>query len=224
MTLYSIRDWGKSFENNRTRELKKLDWVPIPNKQDGDGYTELLDLSDGVSIFGTWIILIQIASKCVPRGTLIRDSGEPHTSHSLARMSRVPAGLITRSLEILVVLRWVESVPYENPAGGCGNPAGGCLEGKGREGTEGKGREGSPSFSEIPSWEEFFAYCQIHGGPVEWYAKDKFLAAEQDNWRGKAKWTAYADRVRGWWVEAGRPMVAVGVNGQKKSKSRDIAV
>lgn len=82
----------------------------------------------------------------------------------------------------------------------------------------------TPSFSEIPSWGEFFAYCQIHGGPVEWYAKDKFLAAEQDNWKGKAKWTAYADRVRGWWVDAGRPMVPVGVNGQKKPKSRDIAV
>ena len=42
MTTYRIRDWQRHFENNRTRELKVMAWVPVPNKMDGDGYTELV--------------------------------------------------------------------------------------------------------------------------------------------------------------------------------------
>ncbi len=35
---YRVRDWGVHFENSRSRDYKKLDWVPIPNKHDGKGY------------------------------------------------------------------------------------------------------------------------------------------------------------------------------------------
>lgn len=115
MTLYSVRDWNDLFENNRTRELKKLDWVPIPNKQDGDGYTELLSETDGPAIFGTWIALVQVASKCHPRGQLIRENYEPHTAISLSRMCRFPNGLIARSFAVLVRIRWLDSIPYEIP-------------------------------------------------------------------------------------------------------------
>lgn len=95
---------------------------------------------------------------------------------------------------------------------------------KEREKQKEEEREGARSFSETPSWREFFSYCQIHGGPVEWYARDKFQAAEQDNWKGKSNWTAYADRVRTWWINDGRPMAPVTKNGEHKSKRRDIAI
>lgn len=68
--------------------------------------------------------------------------------------------------------------------------------------------EGSHSqFTETPSWEEFWAYCQspLCGIAAEWYAKDKYWAACQDNWKGKSDWRAYARRVRGWWDNDGRP-------------------
>ena len=50
MRIYKISGWDKHFENNRTRELKFLSWVPFPNKHDGDGYTELMDHKDGVTL------------------------------------------------------------------------------------------------------------------------------------------------------------------------------
>lgn len=57
-----------------------------------------------------------------------------------------------------------------------------------------------------PSWDEFRNYCQIHGGPAEWYAMDKWEAGNQDNWDKKSNWKAYANRCRKWWENDGRPM------------------
>ena len=141
MNLYRIRNWEKHFENNRTKELKKLTWVPVPNKHDGDGFSELLDHPNGPAHYGAWCILVQIASKCDPRGTLLRDTQEPHTSHSLARMSHLPAGLISEAIQRLVSIGWLETC--EDVALSCGNvalscdnvaPSCGLPEGNGREG------------------------------------------------------------------------------------------
>lgn len=142
MTLYSIRDWSNRFENNRTRELKKLDWVPISNNQDSDAYTELMEMKDGVSIFGVWIAIVQVASKCSPRGKLVRESGIPHTAESLSRITRVPKNAILRSFAVLLSIRWLESESYEIPQEGATlgadtTPPGDRAERK-KEGKEGK--------------------------------------------------------------------------------------
>src|ERR1700761_5016602 len=132
MKLYKIRDWNEKYENNRTRELKKLDWLPIPNKQDGDGYTLVMEQPDGAAIFGAFIACAQIASRCDPRGTLLRDCKKPHDSASLSRMSRFPAEVIERMLTVASSneVNWLEIIAlentFENPAGGCGIPASGC--------------------------------------------------------------------------------------------------
>jgi hypothetical protein len=68
--MLRIVDWELHFENNRTKELKRLTWVPFPNRHDGDGYTELLDHPDGAAHYGAWCAMVQVASKCDPRGTL----------------------------------------------------------------------------------------------------------------------------------------------------------
>ena len=74
-------------------------------------------------------------------------------------------------------------------------------------------------FSEAPSWEEFWTYCQSpHCGiAAEWYAKDKFWAACQDKWSKKSDWRAYARRVRGWWDNDGRPMKPTQNHGNKNT-------
>lgn len=152
MKLYRIKDWSQLYENNRTKELKKLGWFPMPNKQDGDGYTLIVDRPDGAAILGAWLVCIQIASRCDPRGTLLRDCKIPHDSASLSRMSRLPSKIIESMLELTSSseVNWIEVVDYEcnktnpapacgNPASSCGNPAPSCLEGKERmEGKEGK--------------------------------------------------------------------------------------
>src|ERR1035438_455292 len=110
MNLYSIRDWNKIYENNRTRELKRIDWFPMPNKQDGDGYTAIMERSDGAAILGAFVACVQIASRCDPRGTLLRDSKKPHDSTSLSRMSRIPVLIIKDMLDMCssTDVNWLE--------------------------------------------------------------------------------------------------------------------
>jgi hypothetical protein len=106
--LLRIKDWSLIYENNRTRSLKNMLWVPVPNKLDGDGYTELVDHQNGVAHLGAWLTILQIASKCTPRGTLVGDSGEAHTPHSLARMSRIPASVYEEAIPRLMNIQWLE--------------------------------------------------------------------------------------------------------------------
>ena len=37
MILYRIKNWDERYENNRSRRVKDLQWVPTPNHHDGDG-------------------------------------------------------------------------------------------------------------------------------------------------------------------------------------------
>lgn len=61
------------------------------------------------------------------------------------------------------------------------------------------------TYAETPSWDEFWAYCQQIGFTSEAYAKDKFLAAAQENWAKQRHWRSYAMRVKTWWEADGRP-------------------
>lgn len=108
-----IVDWDCHFENNRTRELKSLAWVPFPNCHDGDGYTELLDHQDGAAHYGAWCVIVQVASKCDPRGTLLRDGFRAHDSASLSRMTRIPASIFDAAIDRLLSIQWLESLDVD---------------------------------------------------------------------------------------------------------------
>jgi len=103
-----VKDWNLLFENNRTRGLKHLDWVPIQNNLDGDGYTELVDHPNGAAHLGAWLAIVQIASRCQTRGMLTRDNGRPHTAESLARISRIPVVIFEEALPRLLRIGWLE--------------------------------------------------------------------------------------------------------------------
>lgn len=111
--LYRIKDWSKNFENNRTRELRKMEFVLFPNRMDGDGYTALLDHPNGAAHLGAWCALVQVASKCEVRGTLIRSNGKPHTPETLSRITRIPAVIFDEVLPRLAgeEIGWAEVVP-----------------------------------------------------------------------------------------------------------------
>lgn len=150
MDMYRIRDWNKHFENNRTRDLVHMQWVPIPNKQDGDGYTALLlDHENGPAHFGAWCAIVQVASKCEPRGTLMRETGKPHDARSIARITRLPVAVVAEALERLIgdEIGWMELVAIsgvtETPQEGAATPqesasSRACAE---RNGTEENGTE-----------------------------------------------------------------------------------
>jgi len=153
MKVYSIKNWATLYENNRTRELKRLDWVPVPNNHDGEGYTLILAQQDGPALFGAWMAILQVASRCGKRGTLLRDTGKPHDAISLARLTRFPEDLMSRALNFFAGedMQWLEvsdpegdspssASPCDIPAPSCENVASPCPVRKGMEwkGTEEK--------------------------------------------------------------------------------------
>ncbi len=153
MKTYRIANWNERYENNRTRDLKRLEWFPMPNRMDGDGYTELVDHKDGPLHLAAWVAILQVASRCDERGTLLRDTKIPHDELSLARITRIPAKVFESAFPRLVSIGWlVQDVAEEQRADGCGNVAAGCgtkpQEGAGKSqegalnGMEGKGKKG----------------------------------------------------------------------------------
>jgi hypothetical protein len=120
-----VRNWDGNFENNRTRKMKHMMWVPVPNKHDGDGYTELVDRENGAAMLGSWLAILQVASKCAERGTLVRDNGTPHTPHTISRLTRLDRSDIACALELLCSpeIGWLEVVDYQAVAPSCHPPA-----------------------------------------------------------------------------------------------------
>jgi uncharacterized phage protein (TIGR02220 family) len=153
MKLYAIRDWNDLYENNRSRTVKELGWVAIPNHHDGENYSAIITHPDGSVIFSAWVLIIQVASRCHPRGTLLRDNKTPHTSVTLSLKTRAPIEWFERALEFLEY--HTDWLVVQEVASDCQRPdivlpvyrRLGDEEGKGIEqnGIEGKGK----NFSEV---------------------------------------------------------------------------
>jgi hypothetical protein len=98
-TAYKIRGWDELYENNRTRRMKFMQWIPVPNKHDGDGYIQLVDGPESAEMLGAWLAILQVASKCPIRGKLVRGSGQPHDAESISTITRIPAESIQKALD-----------------------------------------------------------------------------------------------------------------------------
>jgi len=155
MNYLRVKNWDEIYENNRTRDLKKMQWVPVPNKLDGDGYTTLVDHKNGAAHYGAWILILQVASKCDTRGTLVRGNGLPHDPVSLSRITRVPKKTFEETISRLSdpEIGWLEVVDAEGvtekpqgiatiPQDGAGKPQGVARNGMEWNGMEEKGTEG----------------------------------------------------------------------------------
>jgi len=119
--MLRVRDWDTLYETHETRKLKRLGWVAVPNRHDGDGYCQLVDHPDGAAHLGCWLAVLQVASKCTPRGVLVHDGGSPHTPESLARKTRLPAKLMRDAIMRLLEIGWLDGdvpapVPGDSPA------------------------------------------------------------------------------------------------------------
>ncbi len=146
--LIEIVDWDKHYENNRTRELKELRWVPMPNSHDGDGYTQLIDHPNGAAHFGAWCALVEVASRCDVRGTLLRKGKIPHDPVSLERMTRIPASLWEEALPRFANIGWIK--PYTIPQEGAGMSQGDAeipQEGASPEGKKERRKEGIRAYA-----------------------------------------------------------------------------
>lgn len=139
---YRIRDWYTLYENNRSRELKHLEWVLVPNRMDTDGYTEFVDHPNAAAHLGCWIAILQIASRREVRGSLPQcDAG---LSHALARISRLPAGLFNEVIPRLLKIKWIEQlgeIPHDDAIIPHVSAEKSRLKGREGKGTEGNGME-----------------------------------------------------------------------------------
>ena len=214
VAVLRIKDWSEHFENNRTRELKSLTFVCIPNKLDGDGYTELIDHPNGISHYGAWVTIVHVASRCDPRGTLLRSGKKPHDSRSLGRITRVPCRVYEEAIPRLLGVGWLEFVnmdletTYEEPQESAGIPqvdAGipqhSALNGmEGKEGNRREGKERGPRAASVfvpPSLEEVFSYCKERSNSVDADAFVDFYTSK--GWMvGKNKMKDWRASVRTW--------------------------
>jgi hypothetical protein len=110
--LYRVKDWNDLYENNRSRAVKELEWVPVPNRHDGEGYSIVMEHPRAAEIYTAWHLILQVASRCQPRGSLLRPSGTPHTPASLALKTRGKAEWFELALTFLSSqeVGWLEVV------------------------------------------------------------------------------------------------------------------
>ncbi len=146
--LYRIKNWAMHFETSETRKVKEFSkYVPLPNRFDTAGYAALLDHAEGERHYGAWCAMVAIASRCTPRGTLIRKDGRPHTPASMSSMTRIKAKTFEALLTRIVggEIDWIEALPLEHPdASGCiriDPDVSGCIILEERRGEEIRGEE-----------------------------------------------------------------------------------
>ena len=85
LQLLKIADWDELYENSRTRDMKRMQWVPVPCKFDGEGYTELVvGHKNGPAHYAAWMAFLLSAARTAERGTLI--AGVEH--HTTRRVSQ----------------------------------------------------------------------------------------------------------------------------------------
>jgi len=103
--VIKIRDWDTHFEADRSRQWKKLSWVPIPNKQ-GLGYKKIMQQKNGAEIFGCWNALVQQASLCTPRGDLTK-----YSIDDLSTNTMIPLSTLKNAITFIVEhLDWIEVI------------------------------------------------------------------------------------------------------------------
>ena len=106
-----VKDWDKHFEIAQSRKHpdRKHSWVAVPNKHDGETYALLWQQENAAEIFAAWILILQVASKSHPRGTLVRADGSPLDAGALALKTRAPKHIFDRAMPFLINLGWLES-------------------------------------------------------------------------------------------------------------------
>lgn len=121
---YRIKHWDENYENSQSRKYNSISWVPIPNKQDGRKYRLLAKKDPYGSVFGVFILLVEIASKCPKRGVLQDADGHELTAFDFELMTGYPEETFQKALDILSdkSIGWLEVVgsqqsPTDTPVG-----------------------------------------------------------------------------------------------------------
>ena len=119
MPPYRIVEWEKHYETSETKrgKIKRMSWVAFTNKHDGEGLARLMaHKRRGVEYFGAFILMVEVASKCEPRGLLVRDDGTPHTPESLSAKTRAASQSFKSAIPKLIDAGWIEDLAGQEDA------------------------------------------------------------------------------------------------------------
>lgn len=112
--VYRVKDW-EPFETAQSKNYKTLNWVCLTNKHDGGGYRRLMAREDCASLYGAWMLIVTVASKCEPRGTLTND-GKPLTAEDLHYRTGAPIEVFEMAFKVLSTpeINWLETISLES--------------------------------------------------------------------------------------------------------------
>jgi hypothetical protein len=110
---YQIIEWDKHYENNRSRQVERLHWVSVPNRHDGEGYSLIMADTRAAEIFAAWILIVQVASKCHPRGSLVRDDGTPMSLRAISLKTRGDLKWFEYAIPKLLEVGWIQPLTTE---------------------------------------------------------------------------------------------------------------
>ena len=150
---YRIKDWNALYETHDTRKLKRLSWVPVPAKLNGNGYLALLAKKNGPSLFGCWISILELGVVSSNRGQFVHSDGTALTPREISIATHMPLPLVQQTLKVLCAksFGWIERIRTKQKTRHSPGESPGNLpvhrenlpdEGKGKKGKkEKKGKE-----------------------------------------------------------------------------------
>lgn len=94
---------------NRAMKSEELPWVAVPTKQDGIGYSELMNHPDGAAHYGAWQALLLFSAKCKPRWMFARN-GRPLTVAQISLATKIRAEVLEAAIARLKTpeIGWLE--------------------------------------------------------------------------------------------------------------------
>lgn len=181
--VYQIRDWPKHFEVAQSKQLKepgRSRWVAIPNKHDGKSFRRLMRLPNGPAIYGAWILIVQVASKCPVRGRLEDDDG-PLSAEDISDKTYAPVELIQSTLDACCskAIGWITLESDHSQCSEAGYqpakgkfPTGQDITGHNITGEDDSSDESEPEPAEPP----IMVFPCVGKGPTEWPLRSDKLA------------------------------------------------
>jgi len=117
--IYGVTNWRTLYENADTRRRKNLGWVLTPNRHDSMAFGTLMAKgSEGLQIFGVWMVLLQLSSRgpYEYRGILCDSDGNPYSLEAMAVKTRVLISDLEKAIPVLVDLGWMygENTPINS--------------------------------------------------------------------------------------------------------------
>jgi hypothetical protein len=114
--IYAVAKWRETFETSDSRKHKALCWVSVPNNMASNGYVEMIShfgREEAPAIYGAWIALVLIASKCPARGVLCTSSAVGLSVDRLSFLSHFGSSVFQKLLPWAESVGWLEVLSFD---------------------------------------------------------------------------------------------------------------